>query len=254
MVSSETPQGRQETLPEMLIKRLQEETRNDARWSALLRRLSSLSFAVGAVLLLLLLHNRAPYEWLPSPLLFGAMLFGLTGMEVRWVQRLRKERQQRLIHKLKQDTRAVGPLLQLMYPEQETAILQVAAEALKAHLPQLQAVDAAQITLSQREALHFLLESSDKEMVLVTLQALKQVGDRSAIQPVEMLIRYTDKIHVNAEAKRCLACLRERAEAQERAQTLLRPASFMAGASEMLLRPAAESTVCASEQLLRPTR
>ncbi len=90
------------------------------------------------------------------------------------------------------DVRTVGPLIEgLMLADKTTSFL--AAPALVRLLPKLKAADEDLLNEHQRRYMNHLLmsrtktEESDPELSLAILQALQQLGDRTALKPVRRL-------------------------------------------------------------------
>ena len=108
-------------------------------------------------------------------------------------------------------------------------------------------------SLADGSRLHEYTETFD----LAILQALKQVGDRSAVPVVEKLTRMdadtTAKIHIRRAAADWLPLLQIRAGLVAEGKTLLRASAPEAAGRDTLLRAASGSSDKAPEQLLRPS-
>lgn len=157
------------------------------------------------------------------------------------------------------DVRAVGALIEALdWPEEQVRV--AARLALLRLLPRLQASDAALLHTGQRTSLYRYLKMRnahrDADFLVTILKALEQVGDASALPPVQRLAEgaahtYNQR-RVRRQARECLPYLEARAEQQRASQTLLRASSAGATSPQMLLRPATGSNNAEPQQLLRP--
>jgi hypothetical protein len=184
--------------------------------------------------------------------------FGITVLVIWFNEWERRARTRQLIQKLRADVRAVGPLALMLQHHLSRAVKSDAVKALKALLPGLQASDARYITSEQMDALVSLLNSAsavlaDKELARQVINAMEQVGDKRALEPMERLAGLWQDPQTQRAAQECLPFLRARIEEQKLAETLLRPSSAENVKPETLLRPAAADIVSEGQaQLLRP--
>jgi hypothetical protein len=127
--------------------------------------------------------------------------------------------------------------------------------ALKRLLPKFQYGQLDSWTTRQKHALFipFIEPMFDPELTICMLNTLQQVGDESALLPVERLTKLGGigpESRVRAAAEECLAALRVKVEQGRDASRLLRPVLTPEDQAAMLLRPAIGATT-AAESLLR---
>ena len=162
--------------------------------------------------------------------------------------------------------KTAGALIEMLptaYTPPDKEALQTALIPL---LLQLRPEDSSRLNRRQRailnRRLHSLTEGSRlyeyaETFDLAILQALEQVGDRSAVPVVEKLTRMDAdtpaKIRVRHAAIDCLPLLQIRAGLVAEAKTLLRASAPEAAGHDTLLRAASGPTDKAPEQLLRPS-
>lgn len=153
-----------------------------------------------------------------------------------------------------EDKRAVPYLLEALdYGEKE--VKANAELALKKLLPTLVFEDeyALHFTAEHHKYLNKLLKSKDTELVLATLNALEQVGDETAVEPVGDLMAHTKtSAEVKVAAQQCLIYLKANAERFKDARSLLRASSVLNIPNAELLRPAQSGDTTPQEELLRP--
>jgi hypothetical protein len=157
------------------------------------------------------------------------------------------------------DVRAMGALIEALdWPEEQVRV--AARLALLRLLPRLRASDATLLRPGQRASLYRYLKMRnahrDVDFLLAILKALEQVGDASALPPVQRLAEGAGHTYnqrrVRRAARECLPYLEARAEQQRASQTLLRASSAVATTPQMLLRPATGGNNAEPQQLLRP--
>lgn len=156
------------------------------------------------------------------------------------------------------DKRAVGPLAEALTFEDKN-VQAVARDALTRLLPRLNASDAPLLNEEQRNELNKALKTRQRhdDFLIAILKAYEQIGDSKALPFVESLAkgegRAEKSLPVREAAIACLPALRERAERERAAQTLLRPATSPDNPSEFLLRPAQGASEVDPDTLLRPS-
>jgi hypothetical protein len=91
----------------------------------------------------------------------------------------------------------------------------------------------------------------DAGLILETIEALRRVGNGTAVEPVEQLHQKTKNEVVREKAFLVLPILKERRRLEELHGTLLRPAGAPA-AENSLLRPAMSVGSDNAKELLRP--
>jgi hypothetical protein len=135
-------------------------------------------------------------------------------------------------------------------------------QALMRQLPALRADQAGCLNSTERTILYGLLTPyGDRNLMLVVLKALEQVGQPDAIPAVGQFAmrlrmvahqsrRYDPELEQAAED--CLLFLQQRYEQTRLSQTLLRASDAGTHAPETLLRPVASQQEAQPEQLLRP--
>jgi hypothetical protein len=96
-----------------------------------------------------------------------------------------------------------------------------------------------------------LLRHGDREIVSLSLSALRMVGDGSAVQPVTRLARRATEPAIRAAAEELLPILLERQRNEMAPSVLLRPSSAPTAASEELLRAAVSGGDNRPDELLR---
>lgn len=150
---------------------------------------------------------------------------------------------------------AIGPLLE-SYGFVDRASRSLTEKMLIRLLPRLQASDASLLSPSQRDTLHTILHSKNRDLVLVAIQAIEQAGNTSAIPHIEPLAKGRGKAAQDSEVRRtaqwCLTALQARAAGRQDTETLLRPSDITASPDGSLLRPVESSADKDPQQLLRP--
>ncbi len=111
---------------------------------------------------------------------------------------------------------------------------------------------AAGILRSCAEGLYALLYSGREPLVISILRALGRVGDGSAVQPVERLVKRGRTEAVRRLAEEVLPVLQERLRAEQAPHVLLRAAEAPASDPGELLRPASAQAEVDPGTLLRP--
>lgn len=153
-----------------------------------------------------------------------------------------------------EDKQAVPYLLEaLSYGDKE--VLAAAQTSLTKLLPQLVFEDTYDLHLrdEHRKALHSTLRDKNIPLALASLKALEQVGDETAIAPVNAYLNKTKSPLVKERCRECLAYLEQNVERHRNAQTLLRASSANSVGEEELLRPSYGGNTAPPEELLRPT-
>lgn len=150
------------------------------------------------------------------------------------------------------DKRLIGTLLDML----DLAKLGMSVHApLVRLLPTLQAEDAVLLNEAQRGRLNQVLTGHDEPLILASLKALRQVGDKQALTYVLRLAEGkgegSKNGQVRAAAQQCLTLLQERVEQADASQTLLRPTRTANQPEQTLLRAAGYSEPTKAEQLLR---
>ena len=139
-------------------------------------------------------------------------------------------------------------------PEDYRAMHRELGNTLCRLLPHLRADQSGLLTREQkRDLLSLVASSGSTELRVKGLKALEQVGDESAYQIVNNILRFTPDKEVQKAAAECLEYLKLHANERREMQTLLRAAdSLDASAPDVLLRPAGSPALTPPEQLLRP--
>jgi hypothetical protein len=153
------------------------------------------------------------------------------------------------------DIRAVGPLTEAL-DYRDRGLADAAVPKLAEFLPRLQSGDAALLDDAQRRILdRVLLKHRKPDLVLAILAAYEQVGDAKSLEAVERLAagegRCAKDRRVREAAIDCHAALKQRAQAERDAQTLLRPV-YTGDPEGTLLRPAHGPGDADAKVLLRP--
>ncbi len=153
-----------------------------------------------------------------------------------------------------EDKQAVPYLLEaLSYGDKE--VLTASQTSLTKLLPQLVFEDTYNFHLREehRKALYNTLRDKNIPLALASLKALEQVGDETAVDPVEAYLNKTKSPLVKERCRECLAYLKQNVERHRNAQTLLRASSANSVGEEELLRPSYGGDTTPPEELLRPT-
>ena len=191
------------------------------------------------------------YLWLLCEGPAGLAFLPVAGVLAMLIWQLRRHRNAaaRLLAQV-EDRRIVGPLTEALdYGDAVTR--DAARQCLLRLLPQLTPADAFKLETRHRRRLNRVLGNEDEPLVLAVLQALPQIGDSSAVGPVQHLKRHTRSKRVKRAATDCLPLLTLRIEDLRISGTLLRPSSDAETAPEMLLRPVPFSHDHLSRDLLR---
>jgi hypothetical protein len=153
------------------------------------------------------------------------------------------------------DVRTVGALTEALEMGDSTVTSAVGSK-LTELLPRLRASDAALLNDKQRRILdRVLMRHSRPAFVLAILGAWEQIGDAKSLEPVEKLAAgrgnaFFDR-RVHEAAVDCHTALKQRAQAERDAQTLLRPV-YSTDPEGTLLRPAHAPGTADPQVLLRP--
>jgi len=130
---------------------------------------------------------------------------------------------------------------------------------LQAMLSQIGPEEAVELSTEQLFGLLVFLRmpEEDVELTLLVIARLEQWGDAQAVPVLKRLIRekhwYVGSDRVEAAARQCLTQVEIRLRQQKQGDTLLRPTQGIdAIPPRALLRPAADSSENAPEQLLHP--
>ncbi|MCW3052528.1 MAG: hypothetical protein JWN14_1698 [Chthonomonadales bacterium] len=183
----------------------------------------------------------------------------VTWLLFRKSRKKRRLRMEKLLAELSGDTRSIGAIAQLCRQSEATSNIDAPLDLLLKMLPQVKASDARFVSDSQMEALLSLLvvrnqfridSQRAKEMPLAILNALKQIGDGRAIDPVRRLTTGRNNRLVHQAARECLAILEQHSADREYSRTLLLPIAEEAN-TEMLLRATHWQAETPSELLLR---
>lgn len=186
---------------------------------------------------------------------FGGMFGGISALAAASQVQKNAARQLARHH----DPRIAGPLLEAL-EYQDKGVRADAAGRLTQLLPTLRATHTDLLTDAQRLILAKSLRMGELRTntgyQLAALKALQQVGDEKSIPIVERFYASDGSgpaaQAVRDEARVTLGFLRERAERERIAHTLLRPSMDPASPAEMLLRPAAGAGDTDPDVLLRP--
>ena len=193
---------------------------------------------------------------LVSQLLPFQMVTWLIFRKSRNKGRLRIEK---LLAEMSGDTRSIGALAQLCRQSESTSNIGAPIDILLEMLPHVKASDARFISNSQMESLLELLvvhnqfcigSRRSKEVPIAILNALEQIGDSRAIEPVRRLTTGRKNRLYHQPARECLAVLEQHSPDRDYNRTLLLPASEEAD-TETLLRAANWQAEAQPEQLLR---
>jgi hypothetical protein len=207
-------------------------------------------FYLGYGLLVILLRRLMPtVHTTPLTVVF---YFALGVMSLSWMpefifrKRVKKDREHitALIKELSEDSRAIGAVAQLCSSTSFLSVADLALEPLLKLLPNVKAGDARYISDSQMEALLALLvvrikdrsDERSRELPLMILKALEQIGDSRAREPVRRLTTGFNNLPYHQAARECLAVLEQQGEARDQDRFLLLPSSVEVG-KETLLRP-----------------
>jgi hypothetical protein len=131
------------------------------------------------------------------------------------------------------------------------AIRMAASEALPKIVAALEPAHYGALPAGTVSWLCKLLGDGSSYAAFPALDALRVIGDGSAVQPVARLARRAADPAVRRTAEELLPILQERQKQAQAAAGLLRPAEALAAAPEELLRPAAGSADESPEELLR---
>jgi hypothetical protein len=181
-------------------------------------------------------------------------VFVVTAPLLRWLQPGRTQSHAVRLLARYEDVRVLGPLLDVLDSvDRETG--EIVERALIHLLPRLRASDASLLSESHYHRLYRALSSHKAELILAILQALEQVGDHRAIPYVQPLAdgqgSAATNWHVHVAAQECLPSLRERAQQEDVASTLLRASDIVPSGPDVLLRPAGGASETNPQQLLR---
>lgn len=246
-----------ESVPEVaeLKQRLKEE--QDGRIAPGMRR--PFLFAAWTTLLpgslWLTVNSLIHHDWLVSAA-FGVLFAAATQLPRYVLSQEQAIAAQRLA--AFDNVQGVGPLAEaLEWPD--PAIRATAARSLTRLLPLLNAADGGLLTSRQRGCLHRVLRMGNAQkqeaLLIAILKALEQVGDEEAVPYVKQLANGQAKTriqqHVQDRARECLPFLEAGASQRQGSQILLRASSIDATQPDVLLRPAAGSSVTEPVQLLR---
>ena len=138
-----------------------------------------------------------------------------------------------------EDVTLIGPMAEALDYKRKS-VRNIAAETLVRLLPLLHEEDSNILTSAGRINLRRALLGSNAELMFATLGALDRVGDTEAIPYVRKLVSGAglagNDNRIQTAAQQTLFHLSALVEAQRAPQTLLRAASLLEGANEMLLR------------------
>ncbi len=153
------------------------------------------------------------------------------------------------------DVRAVPPLIDTL-DKQDGVTKKASQVALARLLPQLTAPDAEEISTEKMGKLKQALDGDNRDLALAIVKAAEHIGDEEFVKPIEALAEGKGKAKKDTElqktAQEVLPAVKELAERDHLAKTLLRPAMSETHDSSELLRPAANGPV-ELDLLVRPS-
>lgn len=238
-----------------LLEALHHAARCDRRLKSLhwLSRALHFAFLIGLPLCYLLPHLSKRYAW---TLLMLPLLISLAGVAASIAIELYLLQQRlkwnRLVFRLTAHAHGLG-LPPLLDQGEASDLLCPVCNFVCALLSHIRASDRTRFTHAHTIALLRLLFSPEAPLVLSALQALEQIGDKHAIEPVQRLVSHGRTRRIREAAEQCLLFLAEQVAEQERAKTLLRPSDAISATPDTLLRPAAAGDRKeGQDHLLRP--
>lgn len=244
------------TLARVLEKRLKP---GDARF---IGRWACRTILVGALLTYFLLYSGFPFEETPPPWAYVLAFLCFAGVLSLFlspfvlpaslaIDYYRGTRLRTLVTALG-NLGAPGSLGTLALACLSTPLGKEAAQGLRHVVGQLTREHYGQLGSQTVPSLCRLLHHPNQRIILDALEALGKVGDGRAVLPVEGLLDPLFRPRaVGTSAQRILPILQERQRLENTSATLLRASTVPEPSPDVLLRPAAETSDVASEELLR---